>query len=225
MSTLDTSGTRRTPRPMSRAMSPRFRKLLLTTHVVCSVGWIGAVVAFLVLSIAGLASRDADTVRGAYLAMDLIGGYVIVPMSLASLATGLLQALGTRWGLLRHYWVLTKFLLAVLATTALMVHQFVVVARQEHHRLPAHWVSSLPATPRSLSWCCSRPRLCRCTNPGAGPATGNAYSRNGTRCHSERQPSPATGSIGTVPAHDSRRPSSSSASSSRCWGFSWRGRP
>ena len=41
--------------------------------------------------------------RGAYLAMDLIGWFVIVPLSLASLLTGLVQALGTTWGLFRHY--------------------------------------------------------------------------------------------------------------------------
>lgn len=72
-------------------MTPRLRKLVLTTHITCSVGWMGAVAGFLVLSIAGVTSHDAETVRGAYLAMDLIGGFVIVPMSLASLATGLIQ--------------------------------------------------------------------------------------------------------------------------------------
>jgi hypothetical protein len=67
-------------------------------------------------------------VRGAYLAMNLIGWFVIVPLSLAALGTGLVQALGTEWGLLRHYWVLVKFLLTIFATTALLLHQFTAVA-------------------------------------------------------------------------------------------------
>ena len=50
-------------------ITPALRKLTLTAHVTCSVGWLGAVAGFLVLSIAGLTSRDAETVRGAYLAM------------------------------------------------------------------------------------------------------------------------------------------------------------
>jgi hypothetical protein len=99
-------------------MTPLLRKFVLTAHVTCSVGWLGAVASFLALSIAGLTSQDAQAVRGAYLAMDLIGLFIIVPMSLAALATGLVQALGSQWGLLRHYWVLVKFLLAIFATIA-----------------------------------------------------------------------------------------------------------
>ncbi len=110
-------------------LTPHLRKFALTAHVVFSVGWLGAVAAFLVLSIAGLNSRDIGVVAGAYLSMNLIGLYVIVPMSLASLATGLVQALGTQWGLFRHYWVLMKFLLALLATYALLMHQFTAVAQ------------------------------------------------------------------------------------------------
>lgn len=39
---------------------------------------------------------------------------------MASLLTGLIQSLGTRWGLFRHYWVLFKFVLTVLATLVLL---------------------------------------------------------------------------------------------------------
>jgi len=109
-------------------MTPRLRKLALTAHVTCSVGWLGAVASFLVLSIAGLTSQDAEVVRGAYLAMNLIGLFIIVPMSLAALATGLVQALGSQWGLLRHYWILLKFPLGIFATIALLMHQFTAVA-------------------------------------------------------------------------------------------------
>jgi hypothetical protein len=47
------------------------------------------VASFLVLSIAGLASQDAETVRAAYVAMNLIGQFMIVPLSLAALLSGL----------------------------------------------------------------------------------------------------------------------------------------
>src|SRR5258708_40185952 len=46
-------------------MTPALRKLTITAHVTFSVGWLGAVAAFLVLSIAGLTSHDAEVVRGA----------------------------------------------------------------------------------------------------------------------------------------------------------------
>jgi len=114
-------------------MTPALRKLTITAHVTFSVGWLGAVAAFLVLSIAGLTSRDAEVVRGAYLSMDLISRFIIIPMCFAALATGLLQALGTPWGLFRYYWILVKFGLAIFATVALLVHQFVVVAEAAKH--------------------------------------------------------------------------------------------
>jgi hypothetical protein len=109
-------------------MTPRVRKLLLTAHISFSVGWVGAVAAFLVLSIAGLTSTDAEAVRGAYLAMDMIGRFLIVPMSLAALATGVIQGLATEWGLFQYYWVTVKFGLTVLATIALLLHQYTAVA-------------------------------------------------------------------------------------------------
>ena len=109
-------------------MTPTLRKLTITAHVTFSIGWLGAVAAFLVLSIAGLTSRDTEVVRGAYLSMDLISRFVIIPMCFAALATGLLQALGTPWGLFRYYWILMKFGLAIFVTIALLIHQFAVMA-------------------------------------------------------------------------------------------------
>lgn len=103
-------------------MTPGVRKLALTAHVTCSVGWLGAVAGFLALAIAGLTSRDAEALKSSYVAMNLTGWYVIVPLCFASLVTGLIQALGTPWGLFRHYWVVTKLLIAIVATILLLVH-------------------------------------------------------------------------------------------------------
>ena len=103
-------------------MTPGLRKFALTAHVTSSVGWLGAVAVFLALAVAGLVSQDVQTVRAVYLAMELTTWFVIVPLSLASLLTGLVQSLGTAWGLFRHYWVLVKFLITILATVILLVH-------------------------------------------------------------------------------------------------------
>lgn len=102
-------------------MTPRLRKFALTAHVTSSVGLLGAVASFLALAVAGLASQDAQMVRAAYLAMAFTAWYVIVPLSFASLLTGLVQALGTSWGLFRHYWVLAKLLLTVLTIIVLLL--------------------------------------------------------------------------------------------------------
>ncbi len=102
-------------------MTPRLRQFALTAHVTSSVGFLGAVAGFLALAIAGLTSQDAERVRAAYLAMELITWSVIVPLSFASLLTGVVQSLGTPWGLFRHYWVLVKFLLTVVTTVVLLL--------------------------------------------------------------------------------------------------------
>lgn len=104
------------------AMNPRLRKFALTAHITASVGWLGAVAAFLALAIAGLTSRDAELVRSVYLVMGLTGWFVIVPLCFASLLTGVVSSLGTVWGLVRYYWVLAKLLITVLATLVLLVH-------------------------------------------------------------------------------------------------------
>jgi hypothetical protein len=116
-------------------------------HVTLSVGWFGAIATFLVLSIAGLLSQDPETVRGVYLAMDLIGRLIIIPLSFAALATGLVQALGSPWGLLRHYWVVTKFLWTVFATGLLLLHQYSAVTMAAKRVLAAP-AGSLPSAGR-----------------------------------------------------------------------------
>ncbi|MFN2464190.1 MAG: DUF2269 domain-containing protein [Candidatus Dormibacteria bacterium] len=102
-------------------MGPGLRKLALTVHISTSVGWLGAVLAFLAVATSGLARRDPQLLKAAYIAMDWIGWYGLVPLSFASLLSGLLQALGTHWGLFRHYWVLFKLGINLLANGVLLL--------------------------------------------------------------------------------------------------------
>ena len=103
-------------------MTPRLRKFVLSAHLTFSVGWIGTVLSYLALGLGAVTSHDVQTIRSAWIAMELTGWYVIVPLSLASLLTGLVMALGTKWGLFRHYWVLISFALTILAAAVLLLH-------------------------------------------------------------------------------------------------------
>jgi hypothetical protein len=87
-------------------MTTRLRKFALTAHVASSVGWLGAVVAYLALGVSAATGREAQTVRAAWIAMEVIGWFAIAPLAIAALLTGLVVSLGTPWGLFRHYWVL-----------------------------------------------------------------------------------------------------------------------
>jgi hypothetical protein len=103
-------------------MGPRLRKLVLVTHVVTSVGWIGAVAVVLVLIVVGLTSRDFDTTRAVYLVLEPAAWFGLVPLALASLLVGIVQSLGSRWGLLKHYWVLFKLFITLFSTIVLLFY-------------------------------------------------------------------------------------------------------
>ena len=102
-------------------LGARSRRVMLAIHVATSVGWIGAVAAFAAVAVFGAAATDA-TSRGVYAALEVMMWVVIVPFAGLSLVSGVVQAVGTQWGLFRHYWVVAKLLLTVVATALLLLH-------------------------------------------------------------------------------------------------------
>jgi hypothetical protein len=78
--------------------------------------------------------------------MDVVGRGVLLPLSLGALVSGVVQSLGTRWGLLRYYWVVVKLLLTLFATAALLVHQATAIT--EAARLAMNATAALLHTGR-----------------------------------------------------------------------------
>jgi hypothetical protein len=103
-------------------MKPGLRKVALTAHVTSSLSWFGAVAVFLALAIVGMTSQDREMVRAAYLVMGVTTWFVIVPLAAASLLTGVVSSLGTRWGLFRYYWIVMKLIITLVATVVLLIH-------------------------------------------------------------------------------------------------------
>jgi hypothetical protein len=103
-------------------MTSGLRKFMLIVHLTISVGWIGAVITYLALGVSARFSQDVLTIRAAYLALDTIGWFAIVPLAFGALLTGLVMSLGTSWGLFRHYWVLITLALTILSTVVLLAH-------------------------------------------------------------------------------------------------------
>lgn len=103
-------------------MSPGLRKFTLMIHVSASVGWIGVVLAYLVLVAAASTSQSMQLLRACWVVMNLIGWFALVPLSVVALLTGLIMALGTKWGVFRHYWVVFSFVLTIVATVVLLQH-------------------------------------------------------------------------------------------------------
>lgn len=112
------------------------RKLVLLLHIVSSLGWMGAVACFIVLDVTTVASSDVATLRAAYIGMQLMTAWVIVPLAFAALATGIAIGLGTSWGLFRHYWVAISLVLTVVATLVLLIQTPLIVHRADMARDP-----------------------------------------------------------------------------------------
>jgi uncharacterized membrane protein len=131
-------------------MTPGLRKFVLIVHLTASVGWLGAVAAYLALDVTVATSQDAQTLRAAYLAMELIASWAIVPLSLASLLTGLVISLGTKWGLFRHYWVLISLVLTIVATIVLLSETQTISRMADIAADPTTSSDALRALPNTL---------------------------------------------------------------------------
>ena len=108
-------------------------------HILLSVGLLGAIACFFVLVLAGL---EGPAASGAFKAAEQVSTYVILPVALAGLGMGVLQALTTSWGLAKHYWVLVKALLTSVAVVVFlvkrpMIHALATIAAGEEQRLAA----------------------------------------------------------------------------------------
>lgn len=100
-------------------MQPPVRKLALTLHISSSAGAIGAVVAFLALALSGLSDRGDTAPAKVHVAMEAVALFAVLPLLAAALVSGVVQALGTPWGLFRHYWVATKLMLTIMVLAVL----------------------------------------------------------------------------------------------------------
>ena len=95
-----------------RQVPPPVYRFLLAAHVVVSGGWLGIAVAKLVLGLAAATSGAPAVSRPLYLSMEAVN-FAFPPAAIATLVTGILLSLGTKWGLLKYYWVATKLALTV----------------------------------------------------------------------------------------------------------------
>jgi len=81
-------------------MPQRLRKLVLTVHIVTSVGWLGLVLAMLVLGIIAATTRDVGTLKAAYVFMEAFANVIFPPAAVGTLLSGIILSAGTKWGLL-----------------------------------------------------------------------------------------------------------------------------
>jgi hypothetical protein len=102
-------------------MSREMRKFVLLSHVLSSVSWIGVDLVMGVLSFRGLTTDDPQTLATAYGGLAMFCVPLLLTLGLLSLGTGVVLGLGTRFGLLRHWWVVTKLVIALVLCALVLV--------------------------------------------------------------------------------------------------------
>lgn len=111
-----TTVTQTRSQPARRApwrLRGRTRRTVLILHVLAVGVWVGVDVLVGVFVLAGWLSGDAGVRAIAYQAL---GTFVVWPMlvaGLASLATGIVLGLGSKYGLVRYWWVAVKLVLNI----------------------------------------------------------------------------------------------------------------
>lgn len=94
------------------------RRGVLVVHVVASAGWLGLTLGLLALSLTAFTTGAPSVVEASYRSMKVFTDWLVLPIALATLLSGLALSLGTPWGLARHRWVVTKFWLTLATTVA-----------------------------------------------------------------------------------------------------------
>ena len=108
---MSTSTVRRQP----KTLTPRWRKLVLVVHVMSSLGWLGITLVNAVLTFTSVFTDDPRRQHAAILMMDQVGGYLLLPVSMTALVSGIVLSVGTKWGLIRYKWVAIKLVLTLIA--------------------------------------------------------------------------------------------------------------
>jgi len=93
----------------------------MVMHLIIGIGWMGVDIALLVLLVTARTTDDAVRVASGFNAIRMIVPIAVPPLSLGVLATGLILGVGTRWGLIRYWWVLVKLLLSLIMTILVFV--------------------------------------------------------------------------------------------------------
>jgi hypothetical protein len=108
------------PRPRLRR---RARQALTTIHVAGGVGLLGATASTLLLAVIATGSGDPAAAQETYRLISLQSAVFGIPLSMLSLLSGIALGLGTKWGVLRHWWTTLKLVLIVLvmANGALLI--------------------------------------------------------------------------------------------------------
>jgi hypothetical protein len=94
-------------------LSRQVRLALLTAHIMMSVSLLGDSAGFLAVAIRAANTHDPALRAELTRVLDMFSVVFGIPLSFGALLSGIALGLGTKWGVFRYPWVITKLLLIV----------------------------------------------------------------------------------------------------------------
>lgn len=126
-------------------LGARMRKVVLVVHIASAGAWIGIDVVMGVLVFTALLAENDDTKALCFRALELFAVWPLIAAGLLSLASGVVLGLGTKWGLVRYWWVAIKLVLNVVlvALVPVLLRPQVVEMAEQGRRFVAGEAASL----------------------------------------------------------------------------------
>src|SRR5688500_17944982 len=95
----------------TRKLSGHARKAVLLVHVLSAAAWLGIDLALGILVVVALSTEDSGTSGVAIQAVDLFAIWPMFGASVVCMISGVVLGLGSKYGLVRYWWVATKLVL------------------------------------------------------------------------------------------------------------------
>jgi uncharacterized membrane protein len=102
-------------------LGSRQRKWILVLHIAAAGIWLGLGIVVAVLVFTARGAADPQTAAFCFQALELLTIWPMVVAVLGSLVTGLLLGMGTKYGLLRYWWVAVKLATNLVLSTLVVV--------------------------------------------------------------------------------------------------------
>jgi len=131
-------------RESTRRLGVRTRRAVLITHIASAGAWLGIDVAMAVVVVTAMTTDDVATRVFCLQALEVFTVWPLLVSGLVCLLSGVVLGLGSKWGVVRYWWVSVKLVLNLLLTALVLI-----ALRPEVTGLAAQarrWVAGEPVT-------------------------------------------------------------------------------
>ncbi len=102
-------------------LGTRTRRAVLITHIASAGAWLGVDVAMAVLIVRAMTTDEPGTLAFSLQALELVSIWPLLVCGLLCLLSGIVLGLGSKWGVLRYWWVAVKLVLNLVLTGLVLV--------------------------------------------------------------------------------------------------------